>query len=70
MAVNISVRQALTRPNPQQNGIVGRLHKIYASLRAKASDCIECDVCLERCPFGVDVIGKMHGAVKVFESAA
>jgi len=41
----------------------------YASLPAKGSDCIECDVCLERCPFDVDIIGKMHRAAEVFETA-
>jgi len=39
----------------------------YASLEAKGSDCTECEVCLERCPFDVDVIGKMHRAAEVFE---
>jgi len=42
----------------------------YGSLPAKASECIECEVCLERCPFDVDIIGKMHRAVEVFETAA
>ena len=41
----------------------------YASLAAKGSDCIECEVCLERCPFDVDIIGKMHRAVEVFETS-
>jgi uncharacterized protein len=41
----------------------------YARRSPKASDCIECAVCLERCPFGVDVIGKMRRAVEVFETA-
>ena len=36
---------------------------------AKASNCIECEMCLERCPFGVDIIGKMRRAVEVFEIA-
>ncbi len=40
----------------------------YASLSAGASDCIECGVCVERCPFKVDIIGKMRRAVEVFES--
>ena len=43
--------------------------EIYARRTAKASDCVECGVCLERCPFGVDIIGKMHRAVEVFETA-
>jgi predicted aldo/keto reductase-like oxidoreductase len=42
----------------------------YAALPAPASDCVECGVCMERCPFGVDVINKMHKAVEVFESVA
>jgi predicted aldo/keto reductase-like oxidoreductase len=41
----------------------------YASFPAKASECTECEVCLERCPFDVDIIGKMHRAVEVFEAA-
>jgi predicted aldo/keto reductase-like oxidoreductase len=44
--------------------------EVYARRPAKASDCIECEVCLERCPFGVDIIGKMRRAVEVFEMAA
>ena len=39
----------------------------YKSLPKKASDCIECGSCMERCPFGVDVISKMQQAVKLFE---
>jgi len=44
--------------------------ELYARRPAKASDCIECEVCLERCPFGVDIIGKMPRATEVFEAAA
>ena len=44
--------------------------EFYASLPAKGSDCIECEVCLERCPFEVDIIGKMRRAVEVFEEVA
>jgi predicted aldo/keto reductase-like oxidoreductase len=39
----------------------------YGSMKAKGSDCSECGVCLERCPFGVDIIGKMIRAAEVFE---
>jgi predicted aldo/keto reductase-like oxidoreductase len=42
----------------------------YASLPAKGSDCTECGVCLERCPFGVDIVGKMRRAAEVFETVA
>lgn len=40
--------------------------ELYASLPVKASECIECEECLERCPFGVDIIDKMCRAAKIF----
>lgn len=43
--------------------------ELYLSLPAKGSDCIECEICIERCPFDVDIIGKMRRAVEVFETA-
>jgi predicted aldo/keto reductase-like oxidoreductase len=44
--------------------------ELYANRPVKASACIECEECLERCPFDVDIIGKMHRAVEVFETIA
>ena len=38
----------------------------YRALKVKASACTECGECLERCPFGVDVIANMSRAVQVF----
>jgi predicted aldo/keto reductase-like oxidoreductase len=40
----------------------------YANLEAKASDCTECAMCLDRCPFDVDIIGKMRRAAAVFST--
>jgi predicted aldo/keto reductase-like oxidoreductase len=42
----------------------------YFSLPMKGSDCIECEVCIERCPFGVDIIARMRRAAQVFEGIA
>ena len=42
--------------------------EFYASLQVKASECSECEICIERCPFDVDIIGKMFRAVDVFET--
>jgi predicted aldo/keto reductase-like oxidoreductase len=53
-----------TRASEQYN------RELYASLAVKASDCIECEVCLERCPFDVDIIGKMCRAAEVFDTVA
>ncbi len=41
--------------------------RAYDRLKAKASECTECGECEKRCPFEVDVIGKMRRAVEVFE---
>ncbi|MFC1898958.1 aldo/keto reductase [Chloroflexota bacterium] len=38
----------------------------YEVQSAKASDCIECGLCTERCPFGVDVIANMTRAAEIF----
>ena len=39
----------------------------YGEMPAKASDCIRCGDCMERCPFGVDVISHMEQAADRFE---
>jgi predicted aldo/keto reductase-like oxidoreductase len=42
----------------------------YAHFLVKASACVECGVCLERCPFDVEIVAKMHEATAVFEGGA
>jgi predicted aldo/keto reductase-like oxidoreductase len=42
----------------------------YESLSVKASDCIECGDCIERCPFDVDIIAKMRQVVEYLEAVA
>ena len=39
----------------------------YGAMPSKASDCIQCGDCMERCAFGVDVISHMERADAVFE---
>lgn len=39
----------------------------YNNLQKHASDCIECGVCIENCPFNVDIIKYMQDAKKLFE---
>jgi predicted aldo/keto reductase-like oxidoreductase len=38
----------------------------YDALTRKASDCTKCGIRVERCPFGVNVPGRMDRAVEVF----
>ncbi len=43
------------------------LYSEYNELSAKASDCTECEACMKRCPFNVDVISHMKEAKRLFE---
>lgn len=45
------------------------LYSEYNQLSAKASDCIECEACMKRCPFSVDIISKMKEAKRIFEGS-
>ncbi len=42
----------------------------YNKHKVKGSECTECGVCMERCPFEVDIIAKMQEAVEIFEANA
>ena len=44
------------------------LKEHYMSLEHKASECIECGVCEEACPFGVHIIERMKAASGLFEA--
>jgi uncharacterized protein len=45
------------------------LYSEYNKLPARGSDCIECEACMERCPFNVDIISKMKEAKRLFEGS-
>jgi len=47
-------------------GIDDNIISEYEALPMKASDCTECGICMERCPFGVDVMANMARAVNIF----
>jgi predicted aldo/keto reductase-like oxidoreductase len=40
----------------------------YESFEIKASACNQCDVCVPRCPFNVDIIASLDKVVQLFES--
>jgi predicted aldo/keto reductase-like oxidoreductase len=44
------------------------VHEKYRALAVKASACTQCGVCVERCPFDVNVIERMQRAAEVFEN--
>ncbi len=47
-------------------GITDVVRQKYEQLKIKASECFKCGSCMERCPFGVDVISNMGRAVGTF----
>jgi predicted aldo/keto reductase-like oxidoreductase len=52
-----------------RGGISDQLRSWYSGFPVKASACIECGDCVERCPFEVDIIAKMREAVEIFEAS-
>lgn len=53
-----------------QIGFTERLRGAYDALPMKASSCTECGACVERCPFGVEVIVRIRQAAALFERVA
>lgn len=51
-----------------RGGVSDELREWYGRFDRRASDCVACGECMERCPFGVDVIAKMEQAAQVFEA--
>ena len=49
-----------------QGEVVETVREHYALLEHHASECIECGACMKNCPFGVNIIEKMHKAVEIF----
>ena len=49
-------------------GVYPDLKDDYAALSVPASDCTECGLCEERCPFGIQVIEKMQKAVELLQA--
>jgi predicted aldo/keto reductase-like oxidoreductase len=47
-----------------------QLREWYSGFQVKASACTECGLCLERCPFEVDIMAKLEQAVALFETPA
>ena len=63
----IEVGWVLWMVDHAQDGVSDDLRGWYSSFPVKASACTGCGVCVERCPFEVDVISRIREAVGLFE---
>jgi predicted aldo/keto reductase-like oxidoreductase len=63
----IDIGRTLRLAASAERGISAELRAEYDALPARASDCIECGDCAERCPFGVDVVERIRHAARLFE---
>jgi predicted aldo/keto reductase-like oxidoreductase len=64
---DIDIGQTIRLFEIAQLGITNKIQIEYDTMLKKASDCIECSICMERCPFDVDVISKMKQCFELFE---
>lgn len=63
----IDIGQVIRLLDTAQQGVTTAMLNAYTALSAKASECTQCGACMERCPFGVDIISKMNQTVTLFE---
>jgi predicted aldo/keto reductase-like oxidoreductase len=67
--VGINIGSTILAADWARGGVTDELRSFYASLPVAASACVECGVCEERCPFGVQAIAMMQQAAALFEAA-
>lgn len=63
----INIGHTILWADQGEGGVTEQMRQWYDRLPVKASACTECGLCLDRCPFGVDVIERMRLATKLYE---
>jgi predicted aldo/keto reductase-like oxidoreductase len=63
----IDIGRTLSLLDDAQGQPTADLRERYEALPHKASDCVQCGDCVERCPFGVDVIARLEQVEEIFE---
>ena len=63
----IDIGLTLRLSHKAKRDLTPELRAEYNEMAATASDCIQCGDCMERCPFGADVISHMERALEMFE---
>ena len=63
----IDIAHVIRLVDTSKHAFTKNLYDEYNELSAKGSDCIECEACMNRCPFHVDIISYMKEAEHLFE---
>lgn len=66
-SVGIDIAEVNQMLDLAATGALEQARQAYKALEMKASACQACGDCMQRCPFGIDVIERMKAAVGVFE---
>jgi predicted aldo/keto reductase-like oxidoreductase len=64
---NIDIGEATRLLDVAKFSLTEEVKVKYAILQPKASQCIKCNNCVDRCPFEVDVVANMEKAVQLLE---
>ena len=64
--VGIDIGLCIRLTDTAEYGLDKKTISEYEALTAKASYCIKCGLCLDECPFGVDIIANMARTVAIF----
>ena len=66
--VGINIGETIRALVTAQRGGLEAARSAYAALPVKASKCIECEECVSRCPFSVNILPHLQNATKLFET--
>lgn len=66
--VGIDIAATTRLADSAGSSVTEKMKLRYEALDAKASECIQCGACMERCPFDVDVVENMKRAAGLFEA--
>jgi ferredoxin len=58
--VNINIGETIRLLDQGLHGMTAEVVKAYRKLEVKADACISCGACVERCPFGINPMQRMH----------
>jgi predicted aldo/keto reductase-like oxidoreductase len=64
--IGIEVEVVTRLLDAAKSGMTAAIREKYLALGHGAGECTECGVCVERCPFGVDILANMREAYAVF----